>query len=277
MSESFFKNNKLIYKLILVMLLVLYFTVLSVLAMDKSNENANGNKIAVVKSTAKEKRYYEVMWAADANFCEKVRTYADRENANYVPIAGNFGNVKWIALDHPTRKAVNVIFAGETKPRSIFRWYTTRRMGLEWDYDLNIFQGLVDFTDLVKKAKNPALLSLKQEWTFNPDDVELIGLNGRKSPKPSHWCSKLKHSEEHLGCEGRYPKWRFSFFDLIEIEGKTYITAATEKYQSPDDMNLPIVILVGRYVAPSEDTPLMFGSDRTMDQLEHRCYLIKAN
>jgi hypothetical protein len=76
-------------------------------------------------------------------------------------------------------------------------------------------------------------------------------------------------------CKGRYARWRFSFFDLIDIDGKIYITAATEKYQSPDDFKLPVVILVARYIAPKE-TPLIFGGIGNMKQLEHCCYLIKV-
>jgi hypothetical protein len=269
----YFRSNRFIYKFILVILVLLIFcfSALPVLAAEKQKVNAGGNMVTKVESTAIGKRYYDVMWAADANFCEKVRAYADSARSDYVPSDIDFGNLKWTELGNPTRVVADVTFAGESKSRSIVRSYTTT--SIDWYFDLDIFPGPVDYSAL---AKDPTSFTLKQEWTFNSDDVELNGLHGWKSPKPSHWCSKLKHSEEHLGCEGRYPKWRFSFFDLIEIDGKTYITASTEKYQSPDDMDLPIVILIARYVAPEKDTPLRFGSDRTMDQLEHRCYLIKT-
>jgi len=121
-----------------------------------------------------------------------------------------------------------------------------------------------------------ARVPLAHVWRFAPDSVELYGLDKLELPKRSHWCSKLKHIEEDLGCKERYAKWRFSFFDLIEIDGKMYITAETEKYQSPDDINLPVVILVGRYIAPKE-TPSIFGGIGNMKQLEHCCYLIKTH
>ncbi len=213
------------------------------------------------------------MWAADANLCEKVRSYADRERIDYIPINIDFGNVKWIQLDDPGRKAINVTLGGESRIKTVFRWYTTRRTGREWDFTFDIFSHEISFADL---AKDPASFARKQEWTFEPDYAELYGLDKLELPKRSHWCSKLKHIEEDLGCKERYAKWRFSFFDLIEIDGKMYITAATEKYQSPDDINLPVVILVGRYVAPKE-TPLIFGGIGNMKQLEHCCYLIKTH
>jgi hypothetical protein len=226
------------------------------------------------KASAKTKHYYEVMWAAEPAFCEKVRAYADRERADYMPITANFGNVKWTELDDPSRVAVNVTLAGESTKRTIFRWVLTRSTGLEWDYTLNIFPALINFTDL---AKDPSSFARKQEWRFEPDDVQLTGLNGQQSPKPSKWCAKLKDKDRDLGCKGKHPTWRFSFFDLIEVGENIYITAATEKYQSPDDMDLPVVILVGSYIAPSPDKPRpVHGDNGAMSQLEHRCYLIKT-
>jgi uncharacterized protein len=227
----------------------------------------------VTKQAGQPKRYYEVMWAADANLCEKVRSYADRKRMNYMPSDVDFGNVKWIELDHPTRNAINVALAGETRSETLFRWYATRPMGLEWDFLLKVFPHEISFAEL---AKDPVSFARKAEWTFAPDYVELTGLNGLKSPKPSPWCSKLDHSREDLGCKGRYPIWRFSFFDLIDIDGKIYVTAATEKYQAPDDIDLPVVILVARYIAPKEP-PVIFGEPGNMKQLEHCCYLIKIH
>lgn len=222
------------------------------------------------------KRYYEIMWAADPAFCEKVRSYADREHADYMPTNINFGNVKWVELDHPSREATNVIFAGKKNFKTAFRWILPRSMGQEWDYTLDVFPALINFADL---AKDPASFARKQEWTFEPDDVELTGLNGKKSQKPSKWCAKLKYPDRpELGCKGKHPVWRFSFFDLIEVDGKTYITASTEQYGTEEDKYLPVVILVGRYIVPSSDTPrFVHGNNGTMSQLEHRCYLIKTD
>jgi len=180
------------------------------------------------KQGEKTKRYYEVMWAADANLCEKVRSYADRERSDYMPADVDFGNVKWIELDNPTRKAIDVTLAGESRTRTVFRWYLTRRMGLEWGFLLNVFPHEINFADL---AKDPASFARKTEWTFEPDYVDLYGLNGFKSPKPSPWCSKLDHFSEDLGCEGQYAKWRFSFFDLIDIDGNIYITEGPRRGQ----------------------------------------------
>ena len=219
------------------------------------------------------KRYYEVMWAADANLCEKVCSYANHERMNYMPSDVDFGNVKWIQLDDPMRKAINVTLAGESRNKTVFRWYTPpAHTGAEGYFSLEIFPHEIDFADL---AKDPASFARKAEWTFEPDYVELTGLNGLQSQKPSPWCSKLDHFSEALGCKGRYATWRFSFFDLIDIDGKIYITAATEKYQSPDDFKLPVVILVARYIAPKEP-PLIFGGNGNMKQLEHFCYLVKV-
>jgi len=235
---------------------------------------AGAGEKQTTKVHAKTKRYYEVMWAADPVFCEKVRSYADQQRADYVPSNIVFGNVQWIELDDYDRRASNVNFSDEKNSKTVFKWITRRRTGFEWDYALDIFHVLISFDDL---SKNPVSFTGKQEWTFNPDYVELTGLNGQKSPKPSKWCAKLKNiNRQDLGCKNKHPIWRFSFFDLLSIDGKTYITAATEKYQSPDDTNLPIVILVGRYIAPPKQTPLRFGSDGTMGQIEHRCYLIKT-
>jgi hypothetical protein len=235
---------------------------------------AGAGEKQVKRQPTKTKRYYEVMWAANPALCEKVRAYADRERTDYMPITINYGNVKWTELDDPSRVAVNVTLAGESAERTVFRWVLTRKMGLEWDYALDAFPSLINFADL---AKDPASFAGKQEWRFEPDDAELTGLNGQKSPKPSKWCAKLKDKDRDLGCKGKHPTWRFSFFDLIKIDGKTYITAATEKYQSPDDINLPVVILVGRYIAPSPDKPQpLHGNNGAMSQLEHRCYLIKT-
>ena len=228
----------------------------------------------VTKQAEQPKRYYEVMWAADANLCEKVRSYADRERSNYIPIDVDFGNVKWIQLDDPRRKAINVTLARESRTKTVFRWYTPPgHTGEEGYFSLDIFPHEISFAEL---AKDPASFARKAEWTFAPDYVELTGLNGLQSPKPSPWCSKLGHLSDALGCKGRYARWRFSFFDLIDIDGKIYITAATEKYQSPDDIDWPVVILVGRYIAPKE-TPSIFSDIGTMKQLEHCCYLIKTH
>ena len=263
------------FKLIVaILVLLLGLAVVSTPAAEAGDTKAEGRKATKeTKKAEQPKRYYEVMWAADANLCEKVRSYADRERMNYMPINVDFGNVKWIQLDDPGRKAINVVLAGESRNKTVFRWYTTRRTGLEWDFSLDVFPHEINFAGL---AKDPASSARKQEWTFEPDYVELYGLDKLKSPKRSHWCSKLDHFREDLGCKGRYPIWRFSFFDLINIDGNIYITAATEKYQSPDDFNLPVIILVGRYIAPKE-TPLIFGGIGNMKQLEHCCYLIKTH
>ena len=100
--------------------------------------------------------------AADAKLCEKVRSFADRERIDYVPIDVDFGNVKWVQLDYPTRKAINATLAGESRTRTIFRWYGTRRMGLEWDFWLEVFPHEINFADL---AKDPASFARKAEWT----------------------------------------------------------------------------------------------------------------
>jgi len=266
------KNNW--FKLLpLILVLLLGLAVLSTWAAETGDTKAGEKKARKeTKQAEQAKRSYEVMWAADAKLCEKVRSYANRERIDYVPIDVDFGNVKWVQLDYPTRKATNVTLAGESHTRTIFKWYSPSRMGVEWGFSLNVFPQEINFADL---AKDPVSFIRKQEWTFEPDYVDLYGLNGLKSPHPSPWCSKLDHFSEDLGCEGQYAKWRFSFFDLIDIDGKIYITAATEKYQSPDDINLPVVILVGRYIAPKE-TPSIFGGIGNMKQLEHCCYLIKT-
>jgi hypothetical protein len=272
LKEGGMKNNW--FKLLpSILVLILGLAVVSTRAAETIEVKAGEKKAAKeTKQGEKAKRYYEVMWAADANLCEKVRSYADRGRFNYMPTDVDFGNVKWIQLDDPRRKAINVTLAGESRSKTVFRWYTTRRTGLEWDFSLDVFPHEISFADL---AKDPASFARKQEWTFEPDYVDLYGLNGLKSPKPSPWCSKLGHFREDLGCEGQYAKWRFSFFDLIDIDGNIYITAATETYQSPNDINLPVVILVGRYIAPKE-TPSIFGDIGNMKQLEHCCYLIKT-
>ncbi len=257
-----------------ILVLLLGLAVVSAQAAETGDMKGGEKKVTEEKKqTEQTKRYYEVMWAADANLCEKIRSYADRKRSNYFPIDVDFGNVKWIQLDNPTRKSINVTLAGESRSKTVFRWYSPSRMGVEWMFWLEIFPHEINFADL---AKDPASFARKTEWTFAPDYVDLYGLNGLKSPKPSHWCSKLDHFREDLGCKGQYAKWRFSFFDLIDIGGKIYIMAATEKYQSPDDINLPVVILVARYVAPKE-TPLIFGDIGNMKQLEHCCYLIKIH
>ena len=255
-----------------ILVLILGIAVVSTWAAETIGEKtAEKKNTKETKKPVQTKRYYEVMWAADAKLCEKVRSYADRERFDYMPTNIDFGNLKWIQLDDPSRKAINVTLAGESQSKTVFRWYTTRRTGLEWDFSLDVFPHEIDFADL---ARNPASFARKQEWTFEPDSVELYGLDKLKSPERSHWCSKLKHIEEDLGCKEQYARWRFSFFDLIEIDGKIYITAATEKYQS-EDIDLPVVILVGRYIPPKE-IPSVFGGMDTMTQLEHRCYLIKT-
>ncbi len=263
------------FKLLLssILVLILGIGVVSTQAAETIGTKAGEKKAAkVTKKAEQTERYYEVMWAADAKLCEKVRSFADRERIGYIPTDVDFGNVKWIELGNPTRKAINVTLAGEPRTRTVFRSYLSRRMGLEWGFSLDVFPQEINFADL---AKDPVSFVRKQEWTLEPDYVELYGLNGLKSSKPSPWCSKLDHFSEDLGCEGQYAKWRFSFFDLIDIDGNIYITAATEKYQSPDDINLPVVILVGRYIAPKE-TASVFGGIGNMKQLEHCCYLIKT-
>jgi hypothetical protein len=258
-----------------ILILLLGLAVVATWAAETIGTKAGGKKTTKeTKQTGKTKRYYEVMWAADANLCEKVRSYADRERIQYLPSDVDFGNVKWIQLDDPGRKAINVTLAGESRSKTVFRWYTPPgHMGAEGMFSLEVFPHEINFGDL---AKDPASFARKTEWTFAPDYVELHGLNGLKSPKPSPWCSKLDHFKEDLGCQGQYAKWRFSFFDLINIDGKIYITAATEKYQSDDDINLPVIILVGRYVVPKQ-APSIFGGIGNMKQLEHCCYLIKTH
>jgi len=254
---------------------VFCFSALPVLAVEKDNITVDGQvKTQKAKHVEQSKRYYEVMWAADANFCEMVRAYADRERSNYMPSNVDFGNVKWIQLDDPMRKAINVTLAGESRTKTVFQSYTPpAHTGAEGYFSLEVFPREISFADL---AKNPASFARKVEWTFAADDVELTGLNGLKSPKPSPWCSKLDHFSEASGCKGQYARWRFSFFDLIDIDGKIYITAATEKYQAPDDFDWPVVILVARYIA-SKEPPLIFGDPGNMKQLEHCCYLIKTH
>lgn len=263
------KNNW--FKLLLsILVLILGIAVVSTWAAEAIGTKAGEKKAAKeTKQAEQPKRYYEVMWAADANLCEKVRSYADRERIDYAPTNVDFGNVKWIQLDDPGRKAINVTLAGESRRKTVRRWYSPSRTGVEWIFWLDVFPHEINFADL---AKDPASFARKQEWTFEPDYLELHGLNGLTSPKPSPWCSKLDHFREDLGCQGQYAKWRFSFFDLIDIDGNIYITAATEAY----DINLPVVILVGRYIPPKEP-PLIFGEIGNMKQLEHRCYLIKRN
>ena len=257
-----------------ILVLLLGFAVVSTRAAETIGTKAAEKKAAKeAKKAEQAKRSYEVMWAADAKLCEKIRSYADRERGDYMPTNIDFGNVKWVQLDDPSRKAINVTLAGESHTKTVFRWCLIRRMGLEWGFLFNIFLHEINFADL---AKDPVSFTRKQEWTFEPDYVDLYGLNGLKSPKPSPWCSKLDHLREDLGCEGQYAKWRFSFFDLIEIDGEVYITAATEKYQSPEDINLPVVILVGRYIPPKQ-APSIFGGIGNMKQLEHCCYLIKTH
>lgn len=256
-------------RLIICLTLVMCLADLSVMADEKGSVSKQSK--AAKSSIANKKGHYEVMWASDAALCNKIKNYADAKRDDYVPTDMNFGNLQWQELDDPTRQSIDTILAGETSPRTIFRTVLPRRTGLEWDYSLKIFPLIVD-ADALKR--DPVSFARKHEWSFNPDDAELKGLQASNPKKKSRWCSKLKDNEWELGCKGMNIRWRFSFFDLIEIDGKVFITAATEKYM---DDRLPVVILVGRYVAPPKTTnPVRaYGTTGTMSQLEHLCYLIK--
>jgi hypothetical protein len=184
MRKNYFKL------LSLILILVSSLAVVSMRITEAGDLKAGDKKpTKETKKAEQPKRYYEVMWAADANLCEKVRSYADRERINYMPSNVDFGDVKWIQLDDFMRKAVNVTLAGESRTKTVFQWYTPpAHTGADGYFSLDVFPHEINFADL---AKNPASFARKQEWTFAPDYVELTGLNGRKSPKPSPWCSTL--------------------------------------------------------------------------------------
>ena len=187
---------------------------LSAFKYSKFHEGANFARTTY----RKEALFKYTEFSSEVSFAESV--FSNDANFKYTKFPGkvDFGNVKWIQLDDPMRKAINVRLAGESRTKTVFQWYTPpAHAGAEGYFSLEVFPHEISFVAL---SKNPASFARKAEWTFEADYVELTGLNGWKSQKPSPWCSKLDHFSEALGCKGRrYARWRFSFLDLIDIDG----------------------------------------------------------
>lgn len=198
-------------------------------ASTQKSDGAVGDKSRTVS--------YQLLWTGNKDVCQRARRYATKERHNYVNIG--FGNVPWTQLDDPSRKTVDVMLAGST--RTVLLSIVPRRAGLDWDYGLVVYATKLSHSDLLNRGP----IDPRVEMIWEPDRFPVPELaRSRVASRLVSWCKK----EGWKDCEKETLSWRFSFFDLVKLDGQVYLTAASEKYNTPMDRNMPQVVMIAEYV-----------------------------